>query len=129
MRRLIGWIFILFAIFTLIGGFTDPELGIEAGLFGCIFWGLIGQYLIRKKKMKAPKPAKKQTAPAQVEAAAPMPEMANEDLEESLEFIEPVRTIRFACKSCGAKNEINSSAGAIRCEYCDSPSVPPLPSV
>ena len=91
--------FIFFAVMMFFGGFTDPELGIEGGIFGCVFWGIIGYFLLKKGKKKKTGPANYQATPAPVETAASVPEMGMEDLEESLEFISPVQTVRFACKS------------------------------
>jgi len=125
MRRFFGSIFIFFAVITFFGGFADPELGVGGGIFGCLFWGIPGYFLLKKKKTE---PVKNQVKPVPIDTAASMPELDLEDLEESLEFLTPVQNVRFACKSCGAKNEIRSSGSEIRCEYCDSPSVPPLPS-
>jgi hypothetical protein len=124
MRRFFGSIFIFFAVITFFGGFVDPELGVGGGIFGCLFWGIPGYFLMKKKKTEA---VQKQVEPVPLETAAPMTEFELEDLEESLSVAPPVPTIRFACKSCGAKNESPSVGSNLRCEYCGSPSVPPIP--
>lgn len=135
MKRFFGWVFIFFAVTSFFGGFVDPEVGIGGGIFGCIFWGLIGNFLLKKGKKKSkittlnsPKSAKNMKVNSASENLLKELEEL-EELEDVTELITPVQTVRFACNSCGAKNEVKSSGNEIRCEYCDSPSIPASPSV
>jgi len=135
MKRFFGWVFIFFAVTSFFGGFVDPEVGIGGGIFASIFWGLIGYFLLKKGKKKAKTTTltnSKSVKPANVDSASEdlLKELEDlEELEDVTELITPVQTVRFACNSCGAKNEVKSSGNEIRCEYCDSPSIPASPSV
>ena len=132
MKRFFGWLFAFFAVTSFFGGFVDPELGIGGGIFGAVFWGVIANFLLKGKKTKTQittlsnsKSAKEDQFDSVSEAS--LDEL--EDLEELTELKMPAQTVRFACSSCGAKNEVSSTGNELRCEYCDSPSVPALPSV
>lgn len=132
MKRFFGWLFAFFAIISFFGGFIDPELGIGGGIFSAVFWGVIAHFLLKSGKKKSKiitLNSSNSTKNVKVDYA---PERLLDELEELEEFTElkiPDQTIRFACKSCGAKNEISSTSGQVRCEYCDSPSIPATPSV
>ena len=128
MRNFFGWLFIIFALLSLLVGFTDPEVGAAAGFFNFLFWGVIGVWLRKWAKKKKDKETGKQKAdePAfrSIDEALGVDEI--EEIPDN--EVSPTQTVRFACKSCGAKNEVYSTGGSVRCEYCDTPSVPPIPN-
>ena len=51
MKRFLGCLFAFFAVISFFGGFVDPELGIGGGIFGAVFWGVIANFLLKKKKL------------------------------------------------------------------------------
>ena len=122
MRRFFGWLFIIFGLGCFFGGIADPELGAGGGIFNLFLWGFIGIWLVKGAKKNKDKETGKQKVDESVS-------LSLYEIEEiPAEDAKPAQTVRFACKSCGAKNEVHSTGGSVRCEYCDSPSVPPIPN-
>jgi hypothetical protein len=132
MKRFLGWLFAFFAVMSFFGGFADPELGVGGGIFGAVFWGVIAHFLLKKDTKNSKITTVNNAKYNQKVKLASAPESLLdelEDLEELTELNLPVQTVRFECNSCGAKNEVRSTGSEIRCEYCDSPSIPATPSV
>ena len=142
MKRFFGWLFVCFAVISFLGSFIDADpIG---GIVVTGFHGIIAYFLLKKGKMKIKIPPLSKLKSVKHEKADSAPENSANDLdelaleefaleelglEEVTEIDVPVQTIRFACKSCGAKNEERSSGNEIRCEYCGSVSIPELPSL
>ena len=121
MQRFFGWLSIIFAVLCFFSGVSNPESGAAGGIINLLFWGLIGLLLLKRDKKKYKESTKK-------EAVAPVAANKNRIQNHPFEAVSPVKTVRFTCKSCGAKNEVPAAGNAIRCEYCGTSSIPTIPS-
>jgi hypothetical protein len=121
MLRFFGWLFIILAVLCFFSGLLNPESGAAGGIFNLLFWGFIGLLLLKRAKKKNKEAATK-------EAVAPFAANKNRTQNHPVDAVSPVKTVRFTCKSCGAKNEVPATGNAIRCEYCGTSSIPPIPS-